>query len=67
MAKGKMTDEEIKKHNNDPNLLIKHEGHNFRCNCGCNVFHHKDNWYFIYCNSCGTEYECTERQGKDNG
>ena len=53
----KMSDAEILKHKENPNILLKVGGKSFRCDCGCNVFHHIDDWDEYYCNSCGTGYE----------
>jgi hypothetical protein len=55
---GPMTPEEIKEHKKNPNVTIRLTGqqHYFRCGCGCNVFHHEDNWDVYICNSCKTEY-----------
>lgn len=57
-----MSEEEIKKHKENPNILLKVQGKNFRCFCGCNVFHHEQcedgtmesNEYF--CNCCNQRY-----------
>jgi|WetSurMetagenome_2_1015567.scaffolds.fasta_scaffold783693_2 hypothetical protein len=49
-----MTDEEIKEHERNPNILIKIKGKTYRCPyCNCNVFHHPgtDKEEFA-CNSC---------------
>ena len=53
----KMTQEQIDKHNENPNILVTVEGKNFRCQCGCNVFHHLDDDDIFICNSCNSEYE----------
>jgi len=53
----KMTDEQIAKHKENPNILVNIKGKNFRCNCGCNVFHHTDDDCIYICNACNTEYE----------
>lgn len=55
----KMTSEEIREHKENPNVLLKLKGQSsgFRCRCGCNVFHHIDDWDIFFCNACDTEYE----------
>ena len=54
-----MTPEEILEHNKNPNVLVKlgKERKPFYCPCGCNVFHHKNDWDIYICNACKTEYE----------
>lgn len=59
----KMTTEQIKEHDNNPNVMLKINGVFFRCNCGCKVFHHPkeedgsmDDNLFV-CNLCNSEYE----------
>lgn len=56
----KMTQEEIEKHNENPNILLKVDGQKFRCQCGCNVFHHIDDDEIFVCNSCDSEYDCSD-------
>ena len=38
-------------------FVIKLKGVNFKCCCGCNVFHKKNNSEIYYCNSCESSYE----------
>lgn len=64
-----MTQEEINRHKENPNIILKIGGRSFRCECGCNVFHHPgtDDDKF-QCNSCGAIYdtnrsECDDRVG----
>ena len=52
----KMTDEQIKEHEKNPNILLKVDGKPFRCSCGCNVFHHEDDDSIFICNLCETNY-----------
>lgn len=52
-----MTKEEQEKHQENPNVLLKIAGKPFYCECGCNVFHHKDDWDIFICNACQSEYE----------
>lgn len=56
----KMTKEEIDKHNENPNILLTVNGKKFRCQCGCNVFHHIDDDAVFICNSCDSEYVCND-------
>jgi hypothetical protein len=65
MGKGKMTTMEIMEHKKNPNILLKVGGNPFRCDCGCNVFHHKDNWDIYICNACNAEYETAECSTKE--
>ena len=53
----KMTEEQIRKHKENPNTTLKLKGKAFFCQCGCNVFHHPngDDDEFK-CNSCGDTY-----------
>ena len=52
----KMTKEQINKHNENPNILLKSEGKRFYCHCGSNLFHHIDDDEIFICNSCDEEY-----------
>lgn len=53
-----MTPEEIAKHKENPNILLKIDGKPLRCTCGCNVFHHPGTDADIYqCNSCNWTFE----------
>lgn len=54
----RMTDEQIKEHQKNPNVTIRIPGNQglFYCNCGCNVFHHIDDDNIFICNSCKEEY-----------
>lgn len=56
----KMSENEIKEHNKNPNILLKVGGKKFRCQCGCNVFHHIDDDEIFVCNSCKYEYDCRD-------
>lgn len=56
----KMTQEQIDKHNENPNILLKVEGKILRCECGCNVFHHTYDDEIFICNPCETEFDCIE-------
>ena len=56
----KMSEDEIKEHNKNPNILLKVDGERFRCQCGCNVFHHIDDDEIFVCNSCESEYDCRD-------
>ena len=52
-----MTKEEIEKHKENPNILLKVGGKPFRCECGCNVFHHPGTDADEYCcNACGSRF-----------
>lgn len=53
-----MTEKEIAKHRQNPNVIITLKGLNkhFYCSCGCNVFHHENDWDIFICNSCGVRY-----------
>lgn len=55
----KMTQNEIEEHNKNPNILlyIGDQKTSYRCSCGCNVFHHKDDWNIFICNACGDWFE----------
>jgi hypothetical protein len=56
-----MTDEEIKKHKENPNIILKVGGKFFRCECGCNVFHHPGTDSDEYqCNACPAKYYSEE-------
>lgn len=38
--------------------FVKIEGKSFKCNCGCNLFHHEYEDKNIYtCNACSQEYQ----------
>lgn len=59
----KMNEDQIKRHNENPNILLKILGKSFRCECGCNVFHHPQNETdgsmddeIFKCNSCNLVY-----------
>lgn len=40
------------------NVVVRINGKLFRCQCGCNVFHHPKNKPDIYaCNACDLWYE----------
>ena len=41
-------------------LMVRVAGKTFRCFCGCNVFHTRDEQYV--CNGCGATYE-GQREG----
>jgi len=58
----KMTKEQIKKHEKNPNILLKVNGKSFRCHCGCNVFHHNEEYDtdIFECNSCHEIYSSKE-------
>lgn len=53
----KMTEDQIKEHKDNPNVVVEIHGKWFRCQCGCNVFNHPtfDNEIFE-CNSCKSIY-----------
>ena len=53
----KMTREEILEYKKNPNTIVKINGELFRCQCGCNVFHHTDDWDCYHCNACDRVYE----------
>ena len=57
----KMTHKAIRKHKKNPNILLKIGGKPFRCDCGGNVFHHKDDDEIFICNSCKSEYDTSDR------
>jgi hypothetical protein len=42
--------------------MVKVAGKNFRCECGCNVFH-KDEEENYVCNCCGNKYT-PEKEGR---
>ncbi len=53
----KMTEQQIQEHRKNPNIIIRKEDSSlFRCECGCNVFHHIDDDEIYICNSCKMEY-----------
>lgn len=41
------------------NFTVSINGKNFKCSCGCNVFHKPDDTKLeLYqCNACGTQYQ----------
>lgn len=54
----KMTKDEIKKYEENPNMVLEIAGDHFRCKCECNVFHHPgDDADVFKCNACGAIYE----------
>ena len=60
----KMSQEQINKHNENPNILLKVQGEEFRCVCGCNLFHHIDDDSIFLCNSCKSEYGCLNKESE---
>lgn len=40
----------------NPNVMVKVEGSSFRCECGCNVFHHGERDDIYICNACEARY-----------
>ena len=47
------------------NVLIEVDGKSFRCDCGCNVFHHPELKPEIYeCNACGARYKGTKNAAR---
>lgn len=57
-----MTESEIKAHTDNPNILLKIAGKPYRCECGCNVFHHPGTDADVYsCNACKRSFEAIQR------
>lgn len=55
-----MSEDEINKYNENPNILLTIAGKPYRCECGCNVFHHPDIDADVYaCNACERSFEAT--------
>lgn len=61
----KPTQAELAQHKSNPNIVLTVGGKAFRCECGCNVFHHPDDedWSIYACNACRHEY--VAQQGKE--
>jgi hypothetical protein len=53
-----LTPHEYKKHALNPNIVLRVGGKPYRCECGCNVFHHPNTRADLYtCNACGCTFE----------